>query len=1143
MSNVDEKGGTAAAVATKRALHQRVHARYETPPKEMPLEAEKGALAATAAAAATTTTAANATTAARQHGRETYEATAVARHVASVDSASSSPSPTTTPDVKFMGIRALLSSVANERSQQGKPSIALKHSSSLHPPPPPPARTSSTEKTAGAACAPSASAAATGVSSSTSRTHGWEEHREVPNTNKDAPPEWAAKKVSLRPVGNSDIGKSATVRSTSSHPDRGADGLPATTKATPEQTTQGAPSEWTEKSISLRSVKQEHKPALSNSYRATIGGGDGGTVGVQKEDTQAVHRWRVQMKKRGDDSSDDKMHPIVVGDITDSPPSTQRGGTTLNSSNTRKTEEMSSSSEPTSPTAKDSPKSEYQQHKPIDFPNLKEAPEEKTALNPQWLQARSSLRSTFSPKDEEKKLPWDQRDNMSSNQLTVVQKQAFVTQAGEHHAAPPPSTLRSDENADHESPIAKSKPTGSKEMTPDHTPESPLRKQAPAKNPGTPNEENKSSSAVTEEIDGSSPPSSLIPATGAKISQSIPPSELLEEVQASKSIQNAKQNCQSHFVRSEYVPRLHPEGEKMAVDGFEVFEQDDHDDSTLSRSVLDPSMEEYVASVAAGSSESDVWKMPARNDDDGSWVNPARPLDPTRKEKVKAEVVRIFYRQHEEQRALASTHEQVRLEGQEDSPPRDDFQKRPREPNNGEGEASGSILALASFGLPMPIDEEIAWSMPTTTTTEAVYRKVETNEKDYRYTYITATSSTQEKVPANYWDKVRKSYFDDHDVPMPTDGARSTSSATSNHYLRSLSWQDPSVDVENESWMPPSRQSGSVRHRDLVLSVSSCATQFHRNEETETTTVSDKSIATFESDWKPPVETRFRRVDFTGKVTNNVEDTIRAQNDSINSDEFAWVPNPEFISSEAENMNGYDDGEHYDQMKMSRATSLPPQQVEELWDAANMPDEYDDDNENGRHSEPSSSSEETSFYTESVSTNDENCAACENESVRDEAFARDPPSEDGSFDWRKENAKASVGAISRTVSVERDEEAALPSILRTRSMSNSSTSSSPSRTSRIRFSMEPELITFQDDPNEYRGSHYARQYERSSKDRQTKSQRKERGSSHADYNDQCGYYALCGGMIMVPAVVLAVMFVFFLNPDENSDSGASGGGG
>ncbi len=92
----------------------------------------------------------------------------------------------------------------------------------------------------------------------------------------------------------------------------------------------------------------------------------------------------------------------------------------------------------------------------------------------------------------------------------------------------------------------------------------------------------------------------------------------------------------------------------------------------------------------------------------------------------------------------------------------------------------------------------------------------------------------------------------------------------------------------------------------------------------------------------------------------------------------------------------------------------------------------------------------------------------------------------------------------------------------TKQASTASIDSVLSYTGRIAFQTTPEVITFIDDPNEDRGTHYTRIGRKDNL--KTKA-----SSSKPKSRNPCTYYTLCCIMIIIPAAVLIVLFVVVLD--------------
>jgi hypothetical protein len=116
-------------------------------------------------------------------------------------------------------------------------------------------------------------------------------------------------------------------------------------------------------------------------------------------------------------------------------------------------------------------------------------------------------------------------------------------------------------------------------------------------------------------------------------------------------------------------------------------------------------------------------------------------------------------------------------------------------------------------------------------------------------------------------------------------------------------------------------------------------------------------------------------------------------------------------------------------------------------------------------------------------------------------------------------------------------------------MSVESLDSVPSYSGRISFLVNPEVIEFEDLPGEERGDpkRHARRGRRGDNNNgkntkrasaETIRKRDLQRSAMANRPDPCIYYTICIIMVVIPAVVLVVMFVFVLDVSpEGSDGG------
>ncbi|KAL3940332.1 MAG: hypothetical protein SGARI_001011, partial [Bacillariaceae sp.] len=563
-------------------------------------------------------------------------------------------------------------------------------------------------------------------------------------------------------------------------------------------------------------------------------------------------------------------------------------------------------------------------------------------------------------------------------------------------------------------------------------------------------------------------------------------------------------------------------------------------------STISHSMDGDTVSEASKSGASD-WGVPTQyqNEDDSSWVNPARPVDPRRKQKVKAEVDRMFVKHLEETR-LRSLADMPLYENKQETDAfaaeEDDGESRPLELTPDMMTRPGSFDEEKGWSMPSdtttldkarrrppcdpPSVEESGWSMPSKATA-VVYHKAEVEQKDYRYTYITARSAivdtSDNDVPpvSSYWDKIRNNYFDNGRVPFPTDGAAKTNNAGVINYRPSLQStvfvgaSDDDQTVSSE-WLPPDYSTNST-YRTIAAqfrartdsdapaasytaqSRGAGAATSYMIDPPSVTGAPDAASRSADSDWVPPSNTKMsRRIDFAGRVTY--------QNDSDGSDTIPWVPRPEDLvfetSAEEEQGSGNienQDSESSDGYSSDYANGTVYSSALKFGDESMHLEDRDDFVQN-----PDMNASGVSFFAD----DDEADAV---QAVRRQLRTI----EEGRPGAQRQPSGILKGSKSSSQSSSASIDASLDSVL--------------SYTGRISFAIQPDVITFEDGPNEDRGIHY-NNFGRGSKSKDEKYRR--RGSGP----DPCVYYSLCCifVFVFVPAVVLTILFVFVI--DLNGDS-------
>jgi hypothetical protein len=528
-----------------------------------------------------------------------------------------------------------------------------------------------------------------------------------------------------------------------------------------------------------------------------------------------------------------------------------------------------------------------------------------------------------------------------------------------------------------------------------------------------------------------------------------------------------------------------------------------------------------------------------QNVDDSSWVNPARPVDPMRRDKIKSEVDKLFLR-HLEQTRMKSLAETPLFESKQES---DAFAAQEEESTT--SKPSGFVLAAemttrpGSFdedrGWAMPsdttaleiarhnkrenpdppsIDNEMAWSMPAKSTiVDVVYRKTEKEQKDYRYTYITADSTLVKRESSNevtskssYWDKVRQNYFHEGNVPLPTDGASHAKMVGDNSYRPFWKSKAGGVDTDDDEetndseWLPPDYSTNPNYRAIAAQARSMAAPDEHERRINDSIPLPDttaKSIVPPISDRERSSSTsRVRHVDFAGRVMYH--------NESDSTDAIPWVPKPEDLDFES---------------------SSEEQEV----------DDSGSDDQGGPHEGSDGDSTSSDYgnwtvYSSALRFDDD-----------DDDFVQNPTKDGSSLpkgDCISDDNEALEVANRQLRAMEEGQEHGAVVLKNSKGSARESSSTSMdgsidsvfSYTGRISFCTTPELITFEDDPNEERGTHYTKI---------GKKAKEEKIKSRSDAPDPCVYYSLCCIMVAVPVVVLTIMFVFVI--DVNGDDKKSDG--
>ena len=314
--------------------------------------------------------------------------------------------------------------------------------------------------------------------------------------------------------------------------------------------------------------------------------------------------------------------------------------------------------------------------------------------------------------------------------------------------------------------------------------------------------------------------------------------------------------------------------------------------------------------------------------------------------------------------------------------------------------------------------------------------------------------------------------------------------------------------------------------------------------------IGNKSVVTSDSDWQPPGgNTRLRRVDFTGRVTTSTYHSTQQQESdgsrSSCSDHIPWVPNPDDISSadsgEVENLSGF--------VNEQRTLSAPsiglptyPSQTSTMAQQASSSSNNDTGWETG--SEYSSDDDVgSSVWTSDLRLEDDHDDDDDNAESSHDKHDGDPNPTHAHF-----NQNLSGHSIDFVREEEEEQQQRqipqgrrafsppppVRGFVRNPSYDSNSESidSVLSYTGRISFKTSPEVITFVDDPNEDRGTHYTR-YGRTD----LSQKRKSSSSSYSSKPpDPCIYYTLCCIMVALPTTILIIMFMFVIDLDGNDDN-------
>jgi hypothetical protein len=642
------------------------------------------------------------------------------------------------------------------------------------------------------------------------------------------------------------------------------------------------------------------------------------------------------------------------------------------------------------------------------------------------------------------------------------------------------------------------------------------------------------------------------------------------------------------LVKSHYVSSVDPES--VDVSTLTKGEGDDDDDTNNNNN----NNNNDVASAKSSSAASD-WGVPTKNQnaDDSSWVNPARPIDPERRDRIKSEVDRTFLRRLEQARSTRTAAGTVLVPYEPQTSPVQDSSKAlspfANEPANNVG---GKILLSpllatepGSFDedrgwvphsksvtkdmsspdrdLPLevlPLEDSGTWNMPrkATVKTASISRKAVEGAKDYRYTYITArpVSAEPNAVPSmsTYWDKVRQNYFDDRDIPVPTDGP---ATATSDSYSRPLWMDGGDRSVESGSWLPPGGINPSNResYRSIPHGDEMQIRSPNRSVERVDHDVGNKSVVTSDSDWQPPGENaRLRRVDFTGRVTTTYDNEQHGSGSS-SSDDIPWVPNRDYISSvdggEVKNRSEFVEEQR---RTPSPSTGLPTSSFPTTTKARRASSSSNDDSGCETGSEYSMEDDVgSSVWTSGLRLEDDD----DDDDDEDDSSHLSEQCKDSVPEEEKAMGQTvGNGGVATTERRQQQQQQQRPSNMQgrrsysptppvrgiVRKTSNDSSSASIdsvlSYTGRIAFKTSPEVITFVDGPDEDRGTHYSRYGRTDLSRKRGSSSSSSSSSSYEKGPDPCIYYFLCCVMVAVPTIILIVMFTFVI--DLDGDDGNSG---
>jgi hypothetical protein len=663
------------------------------------------------------------------------------------------------------------------------------------------------------------------------------------------------------------------------------------------------------------------------------------------------------------------------------------------------------------------------------------------------------------------------------------------------------------------------------------------------------------------------------------------------------------------LVKAHYMPSLDPES--VEVSTLTKGDRDDDDDDDDTNNNTD------TVSAKSSSAASD-WGFPIRNQntDDSSWVNPARPVDPERKDRIKEEVDRVFLHrlgQSRLQKTSAVSTEAVSAAYEQLEPSMPAAQETTETPTQSvsKEEKNGGRTMLLSHSIAtesgsfdnnqgwvpisksttiemsnrdrnMPLDDTVTWNMPSKATAAkaGVYRKTEeTATKDYRYTYITARPASAEpnSIPSmsSYWDKVRQNYFDDRDIPVPTEGP--VTAVTYDSYSRP-SWMDEGDrSVESGSWLPPggiNRSSNQETTRSIPLGndhhpIPSNGIAVKRESVSPEHDDDHKSVITSDSKLQPPEggHTRLSRVDFTGQVSSTYHSTqykSDGSGSSSSSDHIPWVPNPDDISSadsgEVKDLSEFAEEQRALSSPLKDLPSHPSQRMTMVQPASTSTSSEDNSGWKTGSEDSIDDNVGSSVWTSALRLESDDDDDDDNDD--DDEFSNDY----GQFDPNPSNSVFTQNLSGHSIDFVREEEAQKHTIVEqqqqqqqqqqlpnpqgrrafyssppsrgiVRNLSNNSSSASVdsvlSYTGRISFKTSPEVITFVDGPNEDRGTHYTRygRMDLSSKRGSSSS------SSYTQPSDPCIYYTLCCIMVAVPTTILIVMFMFVIDMDGEDDNG------